>query len=89
MAAWNRFSRDVAEAERAVEASEGGMAFAFVEGTLVKAVREGWWLLLDEVREVALASVSHTCRGREGAVSGRGSAPEQTTVSYADQPGSC
>lgn len=27
----------------------GGFAFAFVEGQLVTAVREGWWLLLDEL----------------------------------------
>lgn len=27
----------------------GGFAFAFVEGELVRALREGWWLLLDEV----------------------------------------
>lgn len=30
-------------------AAEKGFAFAFVEGALVKAVREGWWLLLDEI----------------------------------------
>ena len=29
--------------------AEKGFAFAFVEGALVKAVREGWWLLLDEI----------------------------------------
>ena len=40
----------VAEAaEAAAAAAEGGFAFAFVEGVLVRAVREGWWLLLDEV----------------------------------------
>ncbi len=27
----------------------GGFAFAFVEGKLVQALREGWWLLLDEI----------------------------------------
>ena len=27
----------------------GGLAFAFREGALVKAVREGHWLLLDEI----------------------------------------
>ena len=29
--------------------AEKDFAFAFVEGALVKAVREGWWLLLDEI----------------------------------------
>ena len=30
-------------------AAEQGFAFAFVEGALVRALREGWWLLLDEI----------------------------------------
>ena len=47
---WRRFAADLAVAERAAAAAEGGFAFAFVEGALVKAVREGHWLLLDEVR---------------------------------------
>jgi hypothetical protein len=46
---WQRFAADVAAAERAAAAAEGGFAFAFVEGALVKALRHGWWLLLDEV----------------------------------------
>lgn len=46
---WQRFGRDVAAAEKASMAAEKGFAFAFVEGALVRAVREGWWLLLDEI----------------------------------------
>jgi midasin len=46
---WTRFAADLAVAERTAAAAEGGFAFAFVEGALVKAVREGHWLLLDEV----------------------------------------
>lgn len=57
---WRRFAGRLAEAERAVEAAEGGFAFAFMEGVLVQAVREGWWLLLDEMNlaptEVGLSS---------------------------------
>lgn len=34
-------------------AAQGGFAFAFVEGALASALRDGSWLLLDEVR--------HTC----------------------------
>lgn len=30
-------------------AVEGSFAFSFVEGVLVKAVREGHWVLLDEI----------------------------------------
>ena len=36
-------------AEKASMMAEKDFAFAFVEGALVKAVREGWWLLLDEI----------------------------------------
>ncbi len=39
--------------------AEKGFAFAFVEGALVKAVREGWWLLLDEIN-LAPAEVCHS-----------------------------
>jgi MoxR-like ATPase len=46
---WRRFASDLAAAERAAAAAEGGFAFAFVEGALVTALREGWWLLLDEI----------------------------------------
>jgi len=49
VAAWSRFLKEADDAERAIEASEGGLAFAFVEGALVKAVKNGWWLLLDEI----------------------------------------
>ncbi len=46
--------------------AEKGFAFAFVEGALVKAVREGWWLLLDEINlapaEVCLLLPSDLCR---------------------------
>lgn len=45
--------------------AEKGFAFAFVEGALVKAVREGWWLLLDEINlapaEVCLLLPSDLC----------------------------
>ena len=37
--------------------AEGGFAFAFVEGKLVQALREGWWLLLDEINLVGCVSV--------------------------------
>jgi midasin (ATPase involved in ribosome maturation) len=46
---WRKFSADVDAAERAADAAEGGFAFAFVEGALVTALREGAWLLLDEI----------------------------------------
>lgn len=36
------------------QVAEGGFAFAFVEGKLVTALREGWWLLLDEINLVRM-----------------------------------
>lgn len=47
--AWLKFSADVAHAEATLLAAEGGFSFAFVEGTLVQALRQGSWLLLDEI----------------------------------------
>lgn len=46
---WRQFASDVAAAEDVIAAAEGGVAFAFVDGALVKALREGSWLLLDEI----------------------------------------
>ena len=46
---WKAFSQKVGEFGRKVDAIQGKFAFAFVEGVLVKALREGHWLLLDEV----------------------------------------
>lgn len=46
---WRSFSLKVSEFGRKVDAVAGKFAFAFVEGVLVKALREGHWLLLDEV----------------------------------------
>ena len=47
------FDRDLVIAERAIgdvaSSSGGGPIFAFVEGALVTALREGHWILLDEI----------------------------------------
>ena len=40
---------DLSSAEQALKAAGSGYAFAYMEGELTKAVREGSWLLLDEV----------------------------------------
>lgn len=69
VAEWDRFAGDLAAAEAAATAAEGGFAFAFVEGALVQAVREGWWLLLDEMN-LAPAEVrgeGWVGQGRQGA----------------------
>lgn len=49
MAKWDDFAADVSRFERQKEQVESHFAFAFVEGVLVKALREGHWVLLDEI----------------------------------------
>ena len=46
---WEAFAAEADDAERQLEASKGGFAFDFVEGVLVRALREGHWVLLDEI----------------------------------------
>ncbi|KAL0028971.1 hypothetical protein WJX77_009058 [Trebouxia sp. C0004] len=69
--AWQRFGSDVSAAEKASMMAEKGFAFAFVEGALVKAVREGWWLLLDEINLApaeALERIAGLLEGSSGSV---------------------
>ena len=47
--AWKQFERDLSTAERACGGGGGGPVFAFVEGALVAALRDGAWILLDEI----------------------------------------
>ena len=49
VAEWRAFERDLSTAERACGGGGGGPVFAFVEGALVTALREGRWILLDEI----------------------------------------
>eukprot|EP00890_Picochlorum_soloecismus_P003681 jgi/Picsp_1/4313/NSC_01821-R1_type a von willebrand factor domain-containing protein len=46
---WMDFAIDVEKAIHQTSTAERGFAFEFTEGILVKAFREGWWLLLDEI----------------------------------------
>lgn len=46
---WREFSLNLHRAQRQIEASKTSFAFSFVEGALVKAMRNGHWILLDEV----------------------------------------
>ena len=46
---WRAFERDLTAAERAVQGSGSGPVFAFVEGALVTALKEGRWILFDEI----------------------------------------
>ncbi|XP_047097581.1 midasin-like [Schistocerca piceifrons] len=44
---WKQLSGDLSRLEKQI--SSNAMAFTFIEGSLVRAVREGKWVLLDEI----------------------------------------
>ncbi|ATY64261.1 midasin, putative [Cordyceps militaris] len=46
---WETFARNLQQFEVQIAAGPGGFAFSFVEGNLVKALRNGDWVLLDEI----------------------------------------
>ncbi|KAJ4391331.1 AAA ATPase midasin [Gnomoniopsis smithogilvyi] len=46
---WEKFSKNLEQFEIQLSGGSGGFAFAFVEGNIVKAVRNGDWVLLDEI----------------------------------------
>ncbi|KAJ7451619.1 midasin nuclear AAA ATPase [Mycena latifolia] len=48
-ASWSAFEQDVSEFEVQHVHAKGKFAFGFVEGPLVKALRSGDWVLLDEI----------------------------------------
>ncbi|KAF9220907.1 hypothetical protein BS17DRAFT_290054 [Gyrodon lividus] len=47
--AWDKFQRDVDEFDIQHAQGQGKFAFDFIEGPLVKALRSGDWILLDEI----------------------------------------
>ncbi|KAI0223469.1 AAA ATPase midasin [Massospora cicadina] len=46
---WEQFSKEVASFEAQADKLDNKLLFNFIEGTLVKAVRQGHWVLLDEI----------------------------------------
>ncbi|PNY23678.1 Midasin [Tolypocladium capitatum] len=46
---WDSFARDLEQFDVQISGGSGVFAFSFVEGNLVKAVRNGDWVLLDEI----------------------------------------
>lgn len=64
---WQAFTSDLHKAERQVEAAKTGFAFTFVEGVLVKAIREGHWLLLDEINLAPVETLERLTGVLEGA----------------------
>nr|POE79554.1 midasin [Quercus suber] len=46
---WDDFTAKLSDLERRLRAGRDAFAFSFVEGNIVKAVRNGDWILLDEI----------------------------------------
>jgi midasin len=46
---WELFSQSLDQFDRQIASGPAGFAFAFVEGKIVKAARNGDWVLLDEI----------------------------------------
>ncbi|KAL2164658.1 hypothetical protein VTH06DRAFT_3875 [Thermothelomyces fergusii] len=46
---WEMFSQSLDQFDRQIASGSSGFAFAFVEGKIVKAARNGDWVLLDEI----------------------------------------
>ncbi|KJZ74088.1 hypothetical protein HIM_06537 [Hirsutella minnesotensis 3608] len=46
---WDSFARNLEQFDMQISGGSGSLAFSFVEGNLVKAVRNGDWVLLDEI----------------------------------------
>lgn len=46
---WDRFATNVRNFQKQVMSSPKGVTFSFVEGNIVKAARNGDWVLLDEI----------------------------------------
>ncbi|RUS90705.1 hypothetical protein EGW08_001509 [Elysia chlorotica] len=47
--AWTKISRRIGELRQQIQDAENVLAFSFIEGTLVRALRSGDWVLLDEI----------------------------------------
>ena len=46
---WERLNQDVQQLRKQKRNAESALAFRFVEGALVQALRNGDWVLLDEI----------------------------------------
>ncbi|EZF28103.1 hypothetical protein H101_08215, partial [Trichophyton interdigitale H6] len=70
LAKWSSFTSDFREFEARVLQGDAKFSFAFVQGKIVKALRNGEWVLLDEINLASpdtlesIASLLH--HGRDG-----------------------
>lgn len=64
---WEAFEVEVQTFQHNREKIEANFAFSFVEGALVKAVKEGHWLLLDEINLASAETLERLCGLLDGA----------------------
>ena len=50
---WKKIGRRIQHLRNQLKQSESGQTFSFVEGALVKAIKRGDWVLLDEINLAA------------------------------------
>ncbi|XP_054617732.1 midasin isoform X2 [Dunckerocampus dactyliophorus] len=68
---WSFLAGKLRQTQQQIQACETAMVFAFVEGTLAKAVKKGHWILLDEINLAAaetLECLSGLLEGRAGSL---------------------
>ncbi|KAM3068057.1 AAA ATPase midasin [Clarireedia jacksonii] len=69
---WSRFSQSLDQFDIQLSAGSKGFAFTFVEGNIVKAARNGEWVLLDEINLASpdtLESIADLLHGGTGSPS--------------------
>lgn len=66
---WNTFAQKLEQFDIQISGGSGVFAFSFVEGNLIKAVRNGDWVLLDEINLASpdtLESIADLLTGPQG-----------------------
>ncbi|XP_066464567.1 midasin isoform X2 [Eleutherodactylus coqui] len=63
---WEAFSLRLNQAQQQMRMTENAVLFAFVEGTLAQAVKQGEWILLDEINLAAAETLECMCGLLEG-----------------------
>ena len=58
---WERLNQDIQQLRKQKKNAESALAFRFVEGTLVQALRNGDWVLLDEINLATPVTLECLC----------------------------
>ena len=58
---WERLNQDIQQLRKQKKNAESALAFRFVEGALVQALRNGDWVLLDEINLASPETLECLC----------------------------